>query len=56
MTGSPLSSLYHSVHSVYVPTLLKNETGRQEVSGKVQVINGHSKRTLKYHDSCLNII
>lgn len=37
MTGSPLNSLYHSVHSVYAPALLKNEAGRQELSGKVQV-------------------
>lgn len=37
MTGSPLNSLYHSVHSVYAPALLRNETGRQELSGKVQV-------------------
>ena len=40
MTGSPLSSLYHSVHSVYAPALLRNENGRQEVSGKVQVTCG----------------
>lgn len=39
MTGSPLNSLYHSVHSVYAPALLRNEAGRQELSGKVQVHN-----------------
>lgn len=37
MAGSPLSSLYHSVHSVYAPALLRDEAGRQELSGKVQV-------------------
>lgn len=38
MTGSPLNSLYHSVHSVYAPALLKNEASRQGLSGKVQVM------------------
>ncbi|CAM9204031.1 unnamed protein product, partial [Ectocarpus fasciculatus] len=38
MTGSPLNSLYHSIHSVYAPALLKNEAGRQELSGKVQSV------------------
>ncbi|CAM9503731.1 unnamed protein product [Sphacelaria rigidula] len=37
MTGPPLSSLYHSVHSVYAPALLTNESDRQGLSGKVQV-------------------
>ncbi|CAN0042899.1 unnamed protein product [Ascophyllum nodosum] len=36
MSGSALNSLYHSVHSVYAPALLKNEAGRKELSGKVQ--------------------
>lgn len=47
MTGSPLNSLYHSVHSVYAPALLKNEAGRQELSGKVQVMT-EDKCTRRY--------
>ncbi|CAM9178225.1 unnamed protein product, partial [Hapterophycus canaliculatus] len=38
MTDCPLTSLYHSVHSVYAPALLRNEEGRQELSGKVQSV------------------
>lgn len=55
MTGSPLSSLYHSVHSIYAPALLRNENGRQEVNGKVQVNNDSSKRTQTNHYSCKKI-
>lgn len=37
MAGSPLNSLYHSVHSVYAPVLLGDECQREGLSGQVQV-------------------
>lgn len=37
MNGPPLDSLYHCVHSVYAPVLLRDEAGRQGLSGELQV-------------------
>ena len=46
MQGSPLDGLYHSLHSVYGPLLLRDSEWRNRLGGKAQTLIADLDATL----------